>query len=234
MIENQRRIVSLSFHNPSFSCRRLVSPPLLGYAIRMKRKLFLAGLSFVFLSCIGVESKMTLAANGSGTVELVYTVSSFALDWDSSGEADSLPLPADEADFRRGVAAAEGLTLNSYSRAAVGETTVITAVLGFASLDALNQFVSGSRTTFTLRQEGGRTVFEQLVTPGTKGGLDGQMREFVQAFCNAYSLKFSLTAPRPVARVSPPGTSSGTQASVSFPLPEVLGSAEPVLWRVEW
>jgi hypothetical protein len=199
----------------------------------MKRKLFLTGLCVVFLSCLSIESKMSLAADGSGTVELVYTVSSFAREWDSSNEEDSLPLPVSEADFRRSVAAA-GLSLNSYSYEASGDLAVIRAVLGFSSLDTLNQFVPGPGEMFTLRQEGGRTVFEQVVTQGTKGGLDREMQGFVQSFFGSYSLKFSLTAPRPILRVSPSGNSSGTQASVSFPLSEVLQSAQPLIWRVEW
>jgi hypothetical protein len=177
---------------------------------------------------------MNLAANGSGTVELVYTVSSFAQEWDSSGGENSLPLPVSEADFRRSVAAAGGLSLNSYSHTVSGDTAVIRAVLGFSSPDDLNRFVSGSGEMFTLRQEEGRTVFEQVITQGTKGALDEKTREFVQAFFGSYSLDFSLTAPRPIRGVSPSGNISGTRASVSFPLPAVVESAQPVIWRVEW
>jgi hypothetical protein len=206
---------------------------LLGIIIRMSKNLVMVGLSFVFLSCLSIESKISLAANGSGTVELVYTVSSFAQEFDSSGGEDSLPLPVSEADFRRGVAVV-GLSLNSYSQSVSGDVTIIRAVLGFSSLDDLNRFVAGPGEMFSLRQEEGRTVFEQVITQGTKSALDGQTQEFIRSFFAPYSLAFSLSAPRAISKVSPGGNFSGTQASVSFPLTTVLLSAQPVVWRVEW
>ncbi|MCL1818978.1 MAG: hypothetical protein FWG35_08595 [Spirochaetaceae bacterium] len=201
----------------------------------MIRLFFFAGLSFVFLSCLSIESKMTLAADGSGTLELEYTVSSFAQDWDSRDSGSSpLPLPVNEADFRRGVNSTAGLSLVSYSRRAAADSTVITAVVGFRSLEALNSFVSRRDAHFTVRQEGGRTVFEQILTQGTRGELGGQTKGFVEAFFGPYSLKFALTAPAAVSRSTPAGSVSGRTASVSFPLPAVVGSREPVIWRVEW
>jgi hypothetical protein len=106
--------------------------------------------------------------------------------------------------------------------------------LGFTSLEALSGLVSGSGASFTLRQEGGRTVFEQTVSPGTGTAVEQRTRDFINAFFQPYVLKFSLTAPRAVLGGSPRGSISGNQASVSFPLPDVLQSPEPVVWRVQW
>ncbi|MDR3201023.1 MAG: hypothetical protein LBT68_06145 [Spirochaetales bacterium] len=199
------------------------------------KKLLLAGLSLFCISCLSIESRMTLAANGSGTLELVYTVSSLARDWDASGGENSpLPFPVAEADFRRSVAAAPGLSLNSYSRTDSGDSTIIRAALGFSSLEALNNFVTGAENTFTLRQEGGRSVFEQVITQGTQGGVDERTQEFVDTFFKPYSVSFSLTTPRPVSRAVPRGTVSGARASISFPLPDVIKSSSPLVWRVEW
>ncbi|MDR1931250.1 MAG: thiamine phosphate synthase [Spirochaetales bacterium] len=223
-----------------FCTEKIGAPPIphffpLGYDISMIRKLLIAAVSFILFSCLSVESKMTLAADGSGTLELVYTVSALARDWDAADSGNSpLPLPVGEADFYRSVAAAPGLTLNSYSRTETSESTVIKAVLGFASLEALNGFVAGGQSAFSLRQEGGVNVFEQIITPGTTGGIDEKTKEFVDAFFKPYTLSFSLTTPRPVRRTVPPGTVSGAQASVSFSLPELIESADSLVWRVEW
>jgi hypothetical protein len=98
----------------------------------------------------------------------------------------------------------------------------------------LNNFVTGAENTFTLRQEGGRSVFEQVITQGTRGGVDERTQEFVDTFFKPYSVSFSLTTPRPVSRAVPRGNVSGSQASISFPLPDVIKSPSPLVWRVEW
>lgn len=200
------------------------------------KKLIVAGLSFVFFSCLSIESKMTLTQNGSGTLNIVYTVSSFAREWDASDNTDAvLPLPVNEEDFRRAVSAAPGLLLDSYSSTVSGDSVVIQAGLSFTSLDALNSLVSAGSSSFTLRQEDNRTVFEQTLAPGTKTSLDQPVRDFINAFFQPYSLNFSLTAPRAVRSSSPAGgTVSGNVAGISFPLPDVLQSEGPVIWRVEW
>jgi hypothetical protein len=201
------------------------------------KKLLIFGLSLIFLSCIGIDSKMTLAADGSGTIELVYTVSAVARDWDTAetGAESPLPIPINETDIRRSVEAVPGLSLESYSRTEEADTSVINVRLRFASLDALNSFVSGSDAHFSLTQEGNRTVFEQVISPGSGGEIDERTGEFINAFFKTYTLNFSLTAPRAITRTSPSGgNSSGAQASFSVPLAAALESREAIVWRVEW
>ena len=199
------------------------------------RKLFVTGISFIFLSCLSIDSKMTLAANGSGSLELVYTVSSFARDWDASGSGNSpLPLPVNEGDFRRSVNMIQGISLTSYSRREENDSTVIRAVLGFTSVEALNRFVAGPQSVFALRQEGTRTIFEQTITEGTKSSLGEDYLEFVRTFFSPYVLSFTLTAPRAVTRAIPSQNVLGQTASVSFPLAHVMESSQPVIWQVEW
>jgi hypothetical protein len=201
------------------------------------KKLLIFGLSLIFLSCIGIDSKMTLAADGSGTLELVYTVSDFARDWENAGtgQESPLPVPINETDFRRSAAVVPGLSLESYSREESGDTSVIRAFLRFTSLDALNRFISGPDTHFKLTREGNRTIFEQVISFGSGGQIDERTREFIDSFFKTYILSFSLTAPRAISRTNlPGGISSGAQASVSFPLAEILKSPEAIIWRVEW
>ena len=201
----------------------------------MIRNIFLAGISFIFLSCLSIESKMTLAADGSGTLALEYTVSSLAQDWESRDPGTSpLPLPVNEADFRRGISQTAGLGLVSYSRRTAADSVVITAVVSFRSLEALNSFVSRQDTHFSLRQEGGRNVFEQILTRGTSEDMGEQTRGFIEAFFSPYALSFTLTAPAAVSRSTPSGSVSGSTASVSFPLSAVVGSRDSIVWRVEW
>ena len=210
------------------------------YSIRRKmviypmiRKLFTAFFSLLLLSCLSIETKMTLAANGSGTLDLVYTVSPLANDW-NTGANSPLPLPINENDFRRSVTMIQGLGLVSYSRSVDKDVTIIRATISFTSLDVLNRLVSGQETTFRLRTEGNRTIFEQTITQGTQNLLNADNQAFVQAFFQPYSLSFSLTAPRAIQSVTPEGNSSGQNASVTFPLPRIIESPRPIIWRVEW
>lgn len=192
--------------------------------------------SLALLSCIDIDSRITLQENGSGKLELIYTVSSTAMRFGASDPASGvLPIPVDEADFRRSVLAVQGLSLESYSRSEQGENTVITAVMGFTGLEALNRFVGGEEQTFTLNRSENRTTFEQLISPGSGEETDERYRQFLSSFLSPYKLKFTLSTPRPVTRSVPEGVSvSDREAEVTFPLIEVVESPDPVKWIVEW
>ena len=198
--------------------------------------IILFGFVFLLTSCIDIESKIVLTETGSGTIEFTYTVSSVALSMDEAdGSGSFLPIPVGEVDFRRTVLAVPGLSLQSYSRSASGDTTIIKAALGFTDISALNLFVGGDEEVFSLKNEGAATVFSQTVTSGGSEEVDARSRAFLEAFFKPYNLKFSLTAPRAIKKSIPEtGNVSGRDAKISYPLIGVVDSREPIVWRVEW
>ncbi|MDR2589055.1 MAG: hypothetical protein LBC67_06470 [Spirochaetales bacterium] len=189
-------------------------------------------------SCINVQSKITLAANGSGSIELEYTVSAFALTWETQeGKEQILPLPITEEDFRRAVSAVPGLSLRSWSASPEpqppgADGLLVRAVLDFSSIEALGRFASRSGAAYRLTREGGRTIFEQTLAAG-EAAVDAA--DFINAFFKNNVLSFSVTAPSNIRAAVPPGAKfSGREAAVSFPLPQLLQSREPLVFRVEW
>ncbi len=195
-----------------------------------------AGCVLFLGSCIDIDANITINDAGAGSVELVYTVSPEAVSLENAERDDAfLPFPVDEADFRRTVLAVPGLSLKSYARSAAGDAIVVTAVLDFANIAALNRFVGGNEEIFTLRKENAGTVFTQTLTRGSAEELDPRAKSFLAAFFKPYRLSFSVAAPKPVKRAVPEnGVVSGREARISYPLVSLIEAREPVVWRIEW
>ena len=76
---------------------------------------FLAFVSVVFFSCMGVSSQIKLNADGSGTIKLEYRV---ALELENVGKLDGNeaypPVPMGKIDLERSIARVSGLRLVSW------------------------------------------------------------------------------------------------------------------------
>jgi hypothetical protein len=104
----------------------------------MRRLILILAAVLLLCSCIGVDSKMTIRSDGSGTLELTYRISQAVADLGRSGaDKGPLPLPVTREDFERGIAGVQGVTLKSISRTENETDITIRAVLGFDSVDSL-------------------------------------------------------------------------------------------------
>jgi hypothetical protein len=192
--------------------------------------------SILLSSCIDLETKIDLSSEGSGTIELVYTVASALVQMGSSGtQAVSLPLPITEEDFRQSVLRIPGLTLLSYNRKDEPEKSVITARLRFSSIEAVNLLFGGLTPVLIHTTEGQEQVLELLVAPGTPGGLDPKTKELVQAFFSTYSLRFQVKVPSSVKRTSlSEATVEGNTARFTIPILQALDRDTALKWRIVW
>jgi len=207
----------------------------------MNRKIWLlAGILgmviFSLSSCIDMETKIELNSQGSGTLELVYIVSSALAQLGSTASPGvNLPLPIAEEDFRQTVASIPGLTLRSYQRKDEPDKSIIKASLTFSSLSEVNKLFGGKDPVISQGQEGTDRVVEVTIASGNPGGLDPKTKELVNAFFSTYSLKFHLTLPQAVKRTSvPQSVVQGNTAQLSMPVVQALEQTDPLKWKIYW
>ena len=207
----------------------------------MNRKIWLlAGILgmviFSLSSCIDLETKIELTPQGSGTLELVYVVSSALVQIGSTASPGvNLPLPIAEEDFRQTVASIPGLTLRSYQRKDETDKSIIKALLAFSSLSEVNNLFGGKDPVISQAQEGTDRVVEITIASGIPGGLDPKTKELVNAFFSTYSLKFHLTLPQAVKRTSSPqSVVQGNTAQLSIPIVQALEQTAPLRWKIYW
>jgi hypothetical protein len=207
----------------------------------MNRKIWLlAGILgmviFSLSSCVDLETKIELTPQGSGTLELVYVVSSALVQLGSTASPGvNLPLPIAEEDFRQTVASIPGLTLRSYQRKDEPDKSIIQALLAFSSLSEVNNLFGGKDSVISQAQEGTDRVVEITIASGIPGGLDPKTKELVNAFFSTYSLKFHLTLPQAVKRTSSPqSVVQGNTAQLSIPIVQALEQTAPLRWKIYW
>ncbi|GAB4372647.1 MAG: hypothetical protein Kow009_08660 [Spirochaetales bacterium] len=204
------------------------------------RKLFLQSLLGIFIlslsSCIDLETRIDLAQDGSGTLDLVYIVSSALVQLGSTASPGvSLPLPVEEQDLRDTVASVPGLTLRSYERTDEPEKRIIKASLAFSSLSDVNALFGGNETVISQRQNGNDRVMEILIDPGKPGGLDPKTKEVAEAFFSNYSLKFHITLPQKVKRTNlEQSVVDGNTVQLTVPIVQVLEQETPLKWEIYW
>jgi hypothetical protein len=208
--------------------------------VRRKHTVFLLlgalGLSVLLASCIGIESRLVLRGDGSGTLTLSYKVSQFMKNIDVGREDKRLPLPVSEEEFRRTAEGIEGLRLIEVQQREDEENVNIRAVLEFDNLEALNKLSPEPGLGLSLSSGSEGTVFRQLVAPaGDPEELTEESLAMIEEFFAGYELSYRLTAPAPVkahnlGELSPDGRS----VAYNVTIPELLQATEPVILEVVW
>jgi len=148
--------------------------------------------SLLFLSCIGVVSRITLNQDGSGTIHLEYRI---ARELESMGKLDGnerwLPIPMGRADLERTADRVPGLSLVSYSARQTGTDTIHSADFSFASTSALSAFFDSQGQQFAADTGGKRIT---LVFPG-QADLNPDFKELATDALDGYEFSFSLVVP---------------------------------------
>lgn len=104
----------------------------------MRKLVFACLCAALSCSCIGVDSRLTIKADGSGTLSLEYRIPRTLADLGRTPDPSGpVPLPVEKADFRRAIAGSPGVRLARYSRRADEERVVIRAELAFERLEDL-------------------------------------------------------------------------------------------------
>lgn len=159
--------------------------------------------ALLLISCVGIDSKVKISANGSGTVTAEYRLSQELVAF---GELEAnksvLPVPLSRADLEKSLAGAKGLSLKSWSSSASGTDLVIKASIDFDSLDSLVFYLDPKGELAKHESlEGGkhRIVFSlgDKMPP-----LDPDMKAVATQSFMPYSFRFSVEAPSPILTAS--------------------------------
>lgn len=171
--------------------------------------------TFLLLSCMGIATDVKISPNGSGTVTAEYRLSQDLVAFGQlDANKDMLPVPLSEADVRKGLVGAKGLSFVSWSSKKDGTDLLVKTVIAFDSLSSLalyldpqgklaqHQTVSGSqRLAFSLGD--------------TLPSFDPEMKQIAQEAFAPYMFTFTLELPSPAteARSSHPAIKSSSNGN---------------------
>ena len=176
----------------------------------------------LFSSCFGVNMDIALNQNGSGIITLEYRINRSI---DALGRLDGNQrwntIPVGRADFERTLDRLPEMRLLSFSSREDERDLVINARLEFASIEGLLAFLDagGRRSVFSGDARSGRL----LLTLNEGAAIENPaLRELIAAISEPYSVNINMSFP------------GGRRTSYSFPLNEVLNSAEAINLEFSW
>lgn len=202
----------------------------------MKNLLLSAVCILALSSCIGVESRISLNNDGTGTLQLDYRISRFMKDLDVGKEEKQLPLPVSREDFERAVAAAPGLKLAALSQREDEQDVRIEARIEFDRPESVNALGREDQMGLSFSSGSGQRTFRQQVYRGRNfEGLSPESLQLLETFFAGYELSYRITAPAPILQHSG-GELSADRRSLSFKttIPELMGSREERVLEVVW
>ena|GEM_PF-873309 len=202
----------------------------------------LMGTLWLFSSCVGVQSNITIRQDGSGTIQLVYQVSRMV---ESLGKLDGnerfLPFPVGKVDFERTVTRVPGLSLRSYNTRQDEKNITVQAELAFQNLEALRAFLdsTGRLVSFSAEADQKRLVIRLAQGPAT---TDPDIQNLVRSVFGGYEIGLTITTPtvpsyegRGIGR-GKVGTLSlaGQRLTFVAPTADILLAPEVVEYSLSW
>jgi len=202
------------------------------------RKLVVLCCALVLLtSCIGIDSRMTIRDNGSGTLSLTYRVSQLVTELGvSSTGRSAIPLPLSRTDFDRALAVTAGtVRLTSFDRSENEKDITIRAQLAFDSVDALAKIDAFHDADLKLASQGSDRTFSQLVARAPRQPLTDDSKRMLDALFDGYDLSFVLEAPRPI-KDSSLGTLSADKRTLTYTtsVKDALSTARDLVLSASW
>ncbi|MBN1518756.1 MAG: hypothetical protein JW923_01540 [Spirochaetales bacterium] len=200
----------------------------------MKHRLAAGLLAFYLLlsSCVGVDATARIAANGSVSLDLAYTVSLAADELGRNGDnAAYLPLPTERAGFQASVESSGG-RVDAWAKNDGTDRFVVTAKLFFPTLESFVAFMESAGTRPSLSREGGRTALSmELGTSQPPRNAD--LAAFVTEVFSDYSVSLTLALPATPQNVVGAAVSD---RNVRFVMQSssIYLSEQPVLVSVRW
>ncbi len=166
----------------------------------MRKIALLCVASLFLLSCVGVDSRLSIRDNGSGTLVLTYRVSQLVADLGVSGsEKGVVPLPLSRSDFERALESSKGkVTLTRFDRTENEKDIIIRAELSFDSLESLAQVEAFRGQDLKTGSEGSLQTFSQLIAHAPARPVTDESLRMIDAFFSGYDLTFRVEAPRPI------------------------------------
>jgi hypothetical protein len=166
----------------------------------MRKIALLCVASLFLLSCVGIDSRLTVRDNGSGTLVLTYRVAQLIADLGVSGsDRGAIPLPLSQSDFERSLESSKGkVRLTRFSRSEDEKDVRISAELSFDSLDALSQVDAFRGQDLTVGTSGSSHTFSELIARAPGRPITEDSLRMIDAFFSGYDLTFRVEAPQAI------------------------------------
>jgi hypothetical protein len=201
------------------------------------RKIFFLLLGVALLcSCVGIDSKLFVRADGSGTLDLTYRVSQMIVDLGRSGtEKVDLPLPITKEDFQRGLQDVPGVRLSGFSRSENEKDITIHVQLAFDSVDALSRVAAFRGESLSIAVSGGQHTFTQTVAKAAAAEMSQDSLQMLDTFFNGYTISLSFEAPAPIQSFSL-GQLSQDRKTLTYTatVKDLVTAKKDVVFSVSW
>lgn len=152
-------------------------------------------------SCISVDTVIRFNTNGSGEIDMTYTVSNALLSLGSyEGSPAIAAVPVEESNFNAAADSIEGLRIVSFSKTEDVDFTTITVSAAFGSPQALQTFLGGLTESCTFTSQNGDYVFVNTLYEAAAGienqGLDDTTIEMIEGYFNDARINYTLELPQ--------------------------------------
>jgi hypothetical protein len=202
---------------------------------------------FIFSSCIGIKTGITINSDGSGQINLVYTISDM-LDalGKQDGNASQPTIPVGKDDFERTISRIEGLSLKSYKVKTSESHIVIFASLEFAHINALTDYLDESNQLVSYTESNNQKELllffnDSPINPETYE----QDMDIAMEYFEGYNFEFSLKTEENMEAsfVDQNGNSIQTIATGNFttqnnsvsyevPIADLAFASEPIILKI--
>lgn len=203
----------------------------------MRKIVVLCLASVVLMSCVGIDSKLTIRDDGSGTLRLDYRVSQLVSDLGTtSSEKGVVPLPLARADFERSLQASNGkVRLTRFRRTENEKDITISAELAFDSIDALAQTEAFRDAELKFSAEGGRHTFTQVIAHAPTQPVTDDTLRMIDAFFDGYNLTFVIEAPQRMGE-SALGSLSADRKTLTYTtsVKDVMRTKSDIVLSASW
>jgi hypothetical protein len=202
------------------------------------RKLVILCLSVIMLSsCVGIDSRLTVRDNGSGTLELTYRISQLVADLGIASTGKSVvPLPVSRPDFERALAASNGkVRLTRFDRAEDQKDITIHADLAFDSVDALARIAAFQEADIKWAADGARRTFSQTVAHAPRQPLTDDSRRMLETLFDGYDMNFVIVAPQPI-QTAALGSLSADKRTLSYKttIKDIMTTTQDLVLSARW
>jgi hypothetical protein len=167
-------------------------------------------------SCVGVESRLSISNDGSGTLTLLYRIPRSAADLGRTPDKGGpVPIPVEKADFQRGIAGVPGVRLARYRRSADEETVTIRAEIAFTRLEDLAKVPALRDAGLSFARTGTTRTLTQRVAAAPGSAPTAEGLAMVDALFAGGSVTVILQTPAPMTP-GPVGTLSADRRTLAW------------------
>ncbi len=203
----------------------------------MRKTALLCLLSVFLVSCVGIDSRMTLRENGSGTLILTYRISQLVADLgvSTTGKA-AIPLPVTRADFDRSLASSGGkVRLTRFDKSENAQDITVHAELAFDSVDALSSLDAFKDAELRYTSDGSSRILTQVIVRAPKEPLSEDTQRMMDALFDGYELSYTVEAPKPMQETTV-GTLSADKRSLTYKasVKEIMMSKSDLVLSAKW